>query len=108
MSEKPGQPGEDELVASNPNANGPDGAAGQMGVSSERVGPTGPGQHGTDGRLDTSPDVPAPDAETPREQAAGAHDDLHPDSPVPPVSGYGSRDPRSEDDPYEPGPSYER
>ncbi len=33
-----------DIRDSNPNANGPDGAAGGMGVSSERTGPTGPGQ----------------------------------------------------------------
>lgn len=108
MSEKTGQPGEDELVASNPNANGPDGAAGEMGVSSERTGPTGPGQHGTDGQVDTSPGTPAPDEDTPQEQSAGEHDDVNPEPPVPPVAGYSSRDPRSDEAPYEPGPSYER
>ncbi|GAA0980927.1 hypothetical protein ENKNEFLB_03962 [Nocardioides aquaticus] len=105
---KTGQPGEDELVASNPNATGPDGAAGDMGVSSEREGATGPGQHGTDGMLDTSPSPGAPDEETPREQSAGEHDDLNPEAPIPPVAGYNSRDPRSDETPYEPGPSYER
>lgn len=94
--EKTGQPGEDELVASNPNATGPDGAAGDMGVSSEREGATGPGQHGTDGVLDTSPG------------AAAEEDGEVPDAPIPPVAGYNSRDPRSDEKPYEPGPSYER
>lgn len=106
--EKTGQPGEDELVASNPNANGPDGAAGGMGVSSERTGPTGPGQYATDGQLDTSPDAPAPDADTPREQSASEHDDINPEEQLHPVGGYNSKDPRSADAPYEPGPSYER
>ncbi len=108
MSDMTGQPGEDELVASHPNAAGPDGAAGDMGVSSEREGATGPGQHGTDGQLDTSPDAPAADADTPQEQSAGEHDDVHPDPPRAPVAGYNSRDPRSDEAPYEPGPSYER
>lgn len=70
--------------------------AGDMGVSSEREGATGPGQHGTDGQLDTSP---GPAAE---------EDGELPDAPIPPVAGYNSRDPRSEEKPYEPGPSYER
>ena len=43
---------------SNPNAGGPEGLAGGMGVSSERVGPTGPGQVGTDGERDTTPAPP--------------------------------------------------
>ncbi len=59
---------------SNPNAGGPEGLAGGMGVSSERVGPTGPGQVGTDGERDTSP-VPPDSAVTrgdvPPEQQPG-------------------------------------
>lgn len=117
MTEKQslGQPGEDELVASNPNANGPDGAAGGMGVSSERTGPTGPGQHGTDGHLDTTPpeeavDVAAEQAAAdprdlpPEQSAVDGQPDVSPDSPGPPKSGYNSRDPRSDDAPYRPGP----
>jgi hypothetical protein len=42
---------------SNPNAGGPEGLAGEMGVSSERVGPTGPGQVTTDGTRDVSEDT---------------------------------------------------
>ena len=48
---------ESDITDSTPNATGPDHAAGDMGVSSERVGPTGPGQVATDGVRDTS--VPA-------------------------------------------------
>ncbi len=43
-----------ELKDSNPSAAGPDRAAGGMGVSSERVGPTGGGGVGTDGEKDTT------------------------------------------------------
>ena len=43
-----------ELKDSNPNAGGPERAAGGMGISSERVGPTGRGQESTDGESDTS------------------------------------------------------
>ena len=62
-----------DIRDSTPNANGPDGAAGGMGVSSERVGPTGPGQDSTDGiretsQLDASDDT---DEETPPEQSPG-------------------------------------
>ena len=59
---------------SNPNAGGPEGLAGGMGVSSERVGPTGPGQVGTDGERDTSPvppDFAGSDGDVPPEQQPG-------------------------------------
>jgi hypothetical protein len=42
---------------------------GDMGVSSERVGPTGPGQVGAHGVRDVTPAEPADDA--PPEQSAG-------------------------------------
>jgi hypothetical protein len=63
---------------SNPNAGGPAGLAGGMGVSSERVGPTGPGQVGTDGERDTSPAPADPDrlgADVPPEQQPGQVED---------------------------------
>ena len=44
----------EELRESNPNAAGPHHAEGEMGVSSEREGHAGPGQHSTDGTRDTS------------------------------------------------------
>lgn len=65
---------------------------GDMGVSSERVGPTGPGQVGSSGVRDVTPVEPADDA--PPEQSAGGPE-VHPDPPVPPVAGYSSKDPRS-------------
>lgn len=46
---------EDVLRGSNPNSSGPRGLEGGMGVSSERVGPTGPGPHSTDGTRRTAP-----------------------------------------------------
>lgn len=49
-----GHAADTELADSNPNGGGPQRAAGQMGVSSERVGPTGPGQESTDGERDTT------------------------------------------------------
>jgi hypothetical protein len=90
---------ETELKDSNPNAGGPKRAAGGMGVSSERVGPTGPGQESTDGQRDTrvpgtsgAPDID--DEAAPPEQAPG---NPEPNSEtVPPVSGYSSKDPRSD------------
>jgi len=45
---------ETELQESNPNAGGPARATGGMGVSSERVGHTGPGQTSSNGENDTS------------------------------------------------------
>ncbi len=104
-----GEPGEAELVASNPNANGPDGAAGGMGVSSEIEGSTGPGQHGTDGQLDTSPG-PTPSEASETSEKVGEDDaaDVQPQSPGPPKSGYSSRDPRSKEAAFEPGPQQQR
>ena len=52
MSESP----DEQLRDSNPNAAGPDHAEGEIGVSSEREGHTGRGQHSTDGTRDTSVD----------------------------------------------------
>ena len=86
---------EDEIVRdSNPNAAGPEGAAGDMGVSSERVGPTGPGQVSTDGTRDVTP--PEVDAEptTPPEQRPGNPED-NPEG-LRPKAGYSSTDPRSD------------
>jgi hypothetical protein len=85
-----------DIRDSTPNSTGPERAAGGMGVSSERVGPTGPGQVATDGIKDTSP---APvEADAPPEQSAGG-DEVKPDG-VTPAAGYPSLDPRSSDKPY--------
>lgn len=92
---------EEEVVReSNPNASGPEGAAGGMGVSSERVGPTGPGQVGTDGTRDVTPpedangDGDGDVEDVPPEQRPG-HPEQNPEG-LPPKSGYSSTDPRSE------------
>ncbi len=85
-----------DIRDSTPNSTGPARAAGGMGVSSERVGPTGSGQEATDGVKDTST---APvEGDTPPEQAPGG-EEVHPDGMAPPA-GYPSLDPRSEDKPY--------
>jgi hypothetical protein len=88
--------GDDEeiLRESNPNASGPDRAAGGMGVSSEREGHAGPGQHATDGIRPTTPVEDDPEAETPPEQSPGSFEE----NPVgiPPKAGYSSKDPRSD------------
>ena len=83
-----------EIQDSTPNANGPDGAEGDLGVSSERVGHAGPGQVSTDGVRDTSLAGPTPTDEGPPEQ--------QPDGPesnpegLTPKAGYSKTDPRSE------------
>ena len=65
---------------------------GGMGVSSERVGPTGPGQVGTDGVRDVTPGETPADA-SPEQSAGGA--ETNPDPGIPPKAGYSSKDPRS-------------
>lgn len=90
-----------ELKDSNPNAAGPDRAAGGMGISSERVGPTGGCAEGTDGEKDTSEsrradhsgDWVGADAELAQER------EENPEG-IEPKAGYPSKDPRSQDAPY--------
>ena len=86
-----------DLRDSTPDSDGSTRAAGGMGVSSERVGPTGPGQVATDGVKDTS--VAPIEGDTPPEQSAGG-EEVQPEG-VAPVAGYPSLDPRSSDKPYE-------
>jgi hypothetical protein len=90
---------ETELQDSTPNAGGPERAAGGMGVSSERVGSTGPGQEATDGERDTrvagtsgAPEID--ESETPPEQSSGRHEQ-NPDG-IEPRADYPSKDPRSD------------
>ncbi len=82
-----------DLQDSTPHANGPDGAAGDMGVSSERVGPAGPGQVSTDGVRDSSLVDRDPDDDTPPEQAPGGPEE-NPGG-LDPKAGYSTTDPRS-------------
>ena len=84
----------EELRASSPNSAGPQTATGGMGVSSERVGHTGPGQVGTDGQKDTSPKHRKSDEETPPEQSPGNVEENP--TGIPPKAGYPSKDPRSD------------
>jgi hypothetical protein len=88
---------ETELSDSNPNASGPARASGGIGVSSERVGHTGPGQRSTNGEKDTSEpphrdqagDLVGSDAEftqEPEENPEG----------LPPKADFPSQDPRSD------------
>ena len=67
---------------------------GEMGVSSERVGPTGPGQTATDGLRDVSEHEREPDEETLPEQSPGNPEE-NPDG-IPPKAGYPDKDPRSD------------
>ena len=99
-TENPGSTSNEQpttLQDSTPNAGGPERAEGGMGISSERVGPTGPGQESTDGERDTSEprltdhggDLVGSDAEfvqEPEENPEGLE----------PRAGYPSKDPRSE------------
>ena len=86
--------GDDEIVRdSNPNATGPERAAGDMGVSSERDGPTGPGQHATDGTRPTAPR----DADDPTRRPSSSPATPRRTRGIEPKAGYSSKDPRSAD-----------
>jgi hypothetical protein len=92
-----------ELQDSTPNAGGPDRAGGDMGISSERVGPTGGGTESTDGERDTT-------APAHRDQSGdhvgsdGEFEQGEEENPegIDPKAGYPPRDPRHEDLPYRP------
>jgi hypothetical protein len=98
-----------DIRDSTPNANGPDGAAGDLGISSEREGHTGPGQHSTTGIKDTSAtDERLEDAPDEGDTEAGGEQsnsrqrrsgEIKPEG-LPPAAGYPSDDPRSADKPY--------
>ena len=85
---------DEELQSSTPGSSGPARAAGEMGVSSERVGPTGPGQTATDGLRDVSEQERDPDEETLPEQSTGNPED-NPEG-MAPKAGYSDKDPRSD------------
>jgi hypothetical protein len=89
-----GDDSDEELQSSTPGSSGPERAAGEMGVSSERVGPTGPGQNATDGLRDVSEHERAPDEETLPEQSVGNPED-NPDG-LAPKAAYPDKDPRSQ------------
>jgi hypothetical protein len=84
----------EDFQSSTPNSSGPDRAAGEMGVSSERVGPAGPGQEATDGVRDVAPHERDPSEETPPEQTPGNPED-NPEG-LPSKAGYPTKDPRSD------------
>ena len=90
-----------DLRDSNPNAGGPAGAAGEMGVSSERVGPPGREEESTDGQKDTTEPTHTDHAG----DLVGSDAEFEPgeeDNPegIDPKAGYPSHDPRSADAPY--------
>jgi hypothetical protein len=89
-----GDDSDEELQSSTPGSSGPERAAGGMGVSSERVGPTGPGQVATDGVRATTPEERDPDADVPPEQSTG-NPEPQPEG-LDPKAGYSSKDPRSD------------
>lgn len=86
----------EDLQSSTPGSTGPERAAGEMGVSSERTGHTGPGQDATDGLRDVSRQERSPDDETLPEQSTGNPED----NPMglPPRAGYSDADPRADDE----------
>lgn len=73
-----------------------------MGVSSERVGPTGPAQVGSDGLRDVSPHDESEAGAAPEQSRGGV--EVNPDPPIPPVAGYPSPNPAAKDHPYDTGP----
>ena len=81
-----------DLQDSTPGSAGRHRAAGSMGVSSERTGPTGPGQDTTDGVRDTSVNDDHPQEVPPEQQPGGPED--NPEG-LEPKAGYPSLDPRS-------------
>ena len=97
MTHETASPAEEERE-STPNASGPEGAAGGMGSSSERVGHAGSGQTGADGMRDDS--VMDSPADAPPEQSVGGAEP-NPD-PVEPKAGRPRLDPDHEDKPYRP------
>jgi hypothetical protein len=75
--------------------------AGGMGVSSEREGPTGPGQHGTSGVREVGPAEPVSADDVAPEQSSGGPE-TNP-AAMGRKSAYPSADPRSEgEDPSRP------
>lgn len=104
MSDEPKGTGNEyptDLRDSNPNASGADRARGGMGVSSERVGPTGGGREGTDGEKDTT-EAPTRDQADDVIGSDAEFDQGREENPdgIAPRAGYPSLDPRSKDLPY--------
>lgn len=75
--------------------------AGDMGVSSERVGPVGPGQVGTTGLRPVGPGTGVSGAAAPEQTRGGP--EVQPADPSPPKAGYPRLDPRHKEHPYRQG-----
>jgi hypothetical protein len=77
-----------DIEESDPNADSPEGVAGDMGVSSERKGPVrGHDQEVTYGSAPTHlDDDPAPDDAPPEQSARDGRPEVNPESPGPHVS----------------------
>ena len=82
-----------DVQDSTPGSSGRHRAEGGMGVSSERTGHAGPGQHSTDGVRDTSAGKHVDHDPVP-EQSPG-NEETNPEG-IEPKAGYPSLDPRSE------------
>jgi len=95
-----GAPQDQEIAevvrGSTPNSSGPAGAAGGMGVSSERVGHAGPGQEATDGLREVDPHASYAGPGDPPEKSPG-NPERNPTG-LPPKAGYSSKDPREDDE----------
>ena len=97
-----GAPTDEDLAevtrGSTPGSSGPAGAAGGMGVSSERVAHAGPGQEATDGLREVAPHESRAygDEDAPPEQSTGNPEDNP--TGLPPKAGYSERDPRADDE----------
>ena len=87
----------DERPESTPTPDGTERPDVGMGVSSERIGHTGPGQEGVTGAKDVTPVDDAGD--TPPEQSA-TQDEMPQPVGLEPKAGYPSKDPRSAEKPY--------
>jgi hypothetical protein len=81
-----------DLQDSTPGSAGPHRAEGSMGISSERTGPTGPGQDTTDGVRDTSETDDQSQEDAPEQRPGGPEENPEGREPK---AGYPSLDPRS-------------
>ena len=83
MTERPGETPETGIEESDPNADSPEGLAGEMGVSSERRGHVrGHAEEVTYGAAPTHPDEDEPEGDVPPEQSAyDGQPEANPDSP---------------------------
>ena len=82
-NEQPGETPETGIEESDPNADSPEGLAGEMGVSSERRGHVrGHSEEVTYGAVPTHPEEGEPEGDVPPEQSAyDGQPELNPESP---------------------------